>query len=115
MINVSADGYNFPEGRLYNSEAGFCKPILLQGLSDSIRSIHCTNKVVNEMLPIAVLASFNEMQPLLWQAARRGVQLEGPQEVGALSEGWANIVDLVDQVFNTDDIVLAQVLQGDIL
>lgn len=53
------------------------------------------------------------MQPLLRKAACWGVQLEGPQKVGALSEGWANVVDLMDQVLNTDDIVLAQVLQAE--
>lgn len=34
-------------------------------------------------------------------------QLEGPQEVGCLLESWSNCVDLVDKIFNADDVVLA--------
>ena len=40
-------------------------------------------------------------------------QLEGPQEVGGLLEVGADGVDLVDQVLNADDAVLAQVLLND--
>ena len=40
-------------------------------------------------------------------------ELEGPQEVGGLLEVGADGVDLVDQVLNADDAVLAQVLLND--
>lgn len=34
-------------------------------------------------------------------------QLERPQEVRCLLEGWSNCVDLMDKVLNADDVVLA--------
>ena len=34
-------------------------------------------------------------------------QLEGPQEVGCLLEGWSNCVDLMDKVLNANNVVLA--------
>jgi len=37
------------------------------------------------------------------------VQLEGPQEVAGVLEVGAYSVDFVDQVLNTDDVLLAQV------
>ena len=40
-------------------------------------------------------------------------ELEWPQEVGGLLEVGANSVDLVDQVLNADDVVLAQSLLND--
>mmetsp|Transcript_18150 Transcript_18150/g.46475 ORF Transcript_18150/g.46475 Transcript_18150/m.46475 type:complete len:223 (+) Transcript_18150:126-794(+) len=48
------------------------------------------------------------MQALLGEASQRGRELEGPQEVGGLLEGGASGDDLVDEVLNTDDVVLAQ-------
>jgi len=37
-------------------------------------------------------------------------ELEWPEEVGGLLEVWSDGVDLVDQIFNGDDTVLAEVL-----
>ena len=74
-------------------------------------SVHGTHEVVDELLAVAVLPALNEVQPLLVEAACRGVQLEGPQEVGALREGRPHIVDLVDQILDADDVLLAQLLQ----
>lgn len=51
------------------------------------------------------------MQALLVNAAHCAAQLERPQEVVGLSEGWAHCVDLMDQILNTDDVVLAKLLQ----
>ena len=75
-----------------------------------LQSIHRTDKVVDELLAVAVLSTLNEVQALLVQATSWGVELEGPQEVGALREGWSHIVDLVDQVLYADDVVLPQLL-----
>ena len=75
-------------------------------------SVHGSHEVVDELLAVAVLAALYEVQSLLVQAAGGGIQLERPQEVGALCEGWAHIEDLVDQILNADDIVLAQLLQS---
>lgn len=40
-------------------------------------------------------------------------ELEGPQEVGGLLEVGANGEDLVDEILNADDAVLAEVLLND--
>lgn len=40
-------------------------------------------------------------------------KLEWPQEVGCLLEGRAHSVDLMDQVLNADDVVLAKSLLND--
>lgn len=70
--------------------------------------VHGADQVVDELLAVAVLAALDEVQALLGQAAVGRVELEGPQEVGGLLEGGADGVDLVDQVLNADDVVLAQ-------
>ncbi len=64
------------------------------------------------MLAVAMLAPLNVVQPLLRHAALCGGQLEGPQEVGGLLEVGAHGVDLMDQVLDADDAVLAQRLQN---
>ena len=69
--------------------------------------VHGPDKVVNVMFAVASLAALNEVEALLGQAARGRVQLEGPQEVAGLLEGRASGVDLMDQVLNADDVVLA--------
>ena len=43
------------------------------------------------------------------------VQLEGPQEVGGILEVRSNSEDLVDQILNTDDSHLAQLLLNDVV
>jgi hypothetical protein len=47
------------------------------------------------------------------ETASGGGELEGPEEVGGLLEVRANGEDLVDQVLNGDDTVLAEVLLND--
>ena len=44
------------------------------------------------------------------EPARRVTQLEGPEEIAGLLEVGSHGHDLVDQVFEADDAVLAQVL-----
>ena len=43
------------------------------------------------------------------------VQLEGPQEVGSILEVWSNSENLVDQILNTDDSQLAQLVLNDVV
>ena len=43
------------------------------------------------------------------------VQLEGPQEVGSILEVGSNSEDLVDQILNTDDSQLAQLVLNDVV
>ena len=43
------------------------------------------------------------------------VQLEGPQEVGSILEVGSNSEDLMDQILNTDDSQLAQLVLNDVV
>ena len=56
---------------------------------------------------------FNIMIPLLRETTKRATQLEGPQEIIGLLEARANGVNLVDQILNTDNAVLAKCLLDD--
>jgi hypothetical protein len=49
--------------------------------------------------------------PLLLQAPQRCLQLEWPEEVVGLLEVWANSHDLMDKIFDTDDVVLTKALE----
>mmetsp|Transcript_33672 Transcript_33672/g.95271 ORF Transcript_33672/g.95271 Transcript_33672/m.95271 type:complete len:306 (+) Transcript_33672:36-953(+) len=75
--------------------------------------VHLADQVVDLVIPAAGLATVDVVQALLGHATQRGRQLKGPQEVGGLLEGWAARVDLVDEVLNADDVVLAQGLLND--
>ena len=88
------------------------------------KPIHCTRKQTNlvhladegvdVLLPVTQVAALDEVLELAGTEATVGVaELEGPQEVGGLLEVGADGVDLVNQVLNADDAVLAQVLLND--
>ena len=66
------------------------------------------------MLTVTRVTALNKVQDLLLgeSTGRRG-QLEGPQEIAGLLEVWANGEDLMNQVFNANDAVLAQFLLDD--
>jgi hypothetical protein len=49
--------------------------------------------------------------PLLLQATKWCLQFEWPEEVVGLLEVWANSHDLVDKIFNADDVVLTKTLK----
>lgn len=69
---------------------------------------------VDLVLPVTQVTTLDEVLELAGTEATSGVaQLEGPQEVGGLLEVGANGVDLVDQILDADDTVLAEVLLND--
>lgn len=69
---------------------------------------------VDLVLPVTQVTTLDEVLELAGTEATGGVaQLEGPQEVGGLLEVGANGVDLVDQILDADDTVLAEVLLND--
>lgn len=70
--------------------------------------VHLTDEVVDLLIPAASLTALDVVQALLGEAAQRSRELEGPQEVGGLLEGGAGGDDLVDEILDTDDVVLAQ-------
>ena len=68
------------------------------------------------MLAVAKVTTLDEVLELAGTEATGGRgQLEGPQEVGGLLEVGADGVDLVDEVLDADDAVLAKVLLDDVV
>ena len=76
---------------------------------------HCTKKVVDLLFPVTKVTTLYEVVGLLAPATGWGVELEGPQEVGGVLEVGANSEDLVNQIFDADDVVLAQLLLDDVI
>ena len=80
------------------------------------RLVHLLDEGVDEVLAVAKVTTLDEVLELARAEATGGRgQLEGPQEVGGLLEVGADGVDLVDQVLNADDAVLAEVLLDELV
>ena len=78
--------------------------------------VHLADEVVDEVLPVAEVTALNEVLELAGtETTSGGRELEGPQEVGGLLEVGANGVELVDEVLNADNAVLAEVLLDDLV
>jgi len=66
------------------------------------------------LLPVAKVTALDEVLELASaEATGRVAELEGPQEVGSLLKVGADGQDLVDEILNADDAVLAEVLLDD--
>merc|ERR1719228_475665 len=70
---------------------------------------HSSPQSVNHVLSVAKVATLDKVVGLLSPSTSGVVKLEGPQEVAGILEVGTNSVDFVDQVLNTDDVLLAQV------
>lgn len=75
--------------------------------------VHAADQRVDLVLAVACLTALDVVQALLGHAAERGGELEGPQEVGARRKVRPHGVDLVDEVLDADDALLAQRLLDD--
>lgn len=76
--------------------------------------VHLADETVDGLLTVAKVTTLNEVLELAGAEATVGVaELEGPQEVGGLLEVGANGEDLMDEILNADDAVLAEVLLND--
>ena len=67
------------------------------------------------MLAVAEVASVNEVVGLGAPSAVGVVELEGPEEVGGLLEVGSNGGNLVDEILNADDAVLAERLLDNVV
>lgn len=70
--------------------------------------VHSLDQSVDEGLAVAMVTSLDVVPCLLSVASACVAQLERPEEVVCLLEVGPNSDYLVDEVFNTDDAVLAQ-------
>jgi len=76
--------------------------------------VHLADKVVDLVLAVTKVTTLDEVLELAGAEATSGVaELERPQEVGGLLEVGADSVDLVDEILNADNAVLAEVLLDD--
>lgn len=73
--------------------------------------VHLLDESVDVLLTVTKITTLNEMLELASSETTVGVgQLEWPQEVAGLLEVGSDSVDFVDEIFNTDDTVLAEVV-----
>jgi hypothetical protein len=73
--------------------------------------VHLADEGVDSLLAVTKVTTLDEVLELAGTETTSGVgELEGPEEVGGLLEVGANSVDLVDEILNTDNAVLAKVL-----
>jgi hypothetical protein len=78
--------------------------------------VHLADKVVDEVLAVTEVTSLNEVLELAGtESTSGGRELEGPEEVGDLLEVGADGVELVDEVLDADNAVLAKVLLDDLV
>ncbi len=83
-------------------------------LHSNANLVHLADERVDGVLTVAEVTALNEVLELAGAEATSGVgELEGPQEVGDLLEVGADRVDLVDEILNADNAVLAEALLDD--
>ena len=76
---------------------------------DSISLVHLADELVDVGLPVTEVTALDEVLELPCPPAASGVrELEWPEEVGSLLEVWASGDDLVNEILNTEDIVLSK-------
>ena len=74
---------------------------------------HLLDEVVDVLFSVTVVAAFGEVVGLLLPAAGWVVELERPQEVGDGLEVWAGSHNLVDDVLDADDALVAELAFDD--
>jgi len=62
-----------------------------------------------------VVSSLDKVVGLVAHTSECVAQFEGPQEVVGFLEVWSDCVDLVDEVFNADDVKFAEVVFDDLV
>lgn len=76
--------------------------------------VHAADKAVNVRLAVTSITTLNEVLELAGPETASGVrQLEGPQELAGCLEVGAGSRDLVHEVLNRDNAVLAELLLND--
>merc|ERR1712216_312909 len=75
--------------------------------------VHLPDELVDLLLPVTGVTTLDVVEPLLDESSLWGRQLDGPQEVVGLLEGWSDGEDLVHEVLNANNVVLSQVVLDD--
>jgi len=71
---------------------------------------HLPQELVDLVLPVSEVSTFDKVISFLSPSTGGSVELEGPQKVAGIFEVRTNSKDLVDQIFNADDSVFAHSL-----
>jgi hypothetical protein len=78
--------------------------------------VHLADQLVDVLFTVTKVTALDKVVELAgFESTVRGVELERPEEVGGLLEVRADGEDLVDQVFHTDDAVLAKSFFDDLV
>lgn len=72
-----------------------------------LSSIHSPDKLVDEVLPVSSITTFDVVVSLLLKTTEWCLQLEWPQEVVGFLEVRSNGHDLMDQILHADDTMLS--------
>ena len=76
--------------------------------------VHGLNQVVDKVFTVTSVTTFNEVEELTFLPHVVGVgKLEGPEEVGSFLEVRTNGGNFVNEIFNTNNVVLAKRLFND--
>merc|ERR1711931_567696 len=76
---------------------------------------HFVEEGVDEVLPVSEVSALDKVVRLLAPPAGRGVELEGPQEVGGVLEVGPDGDDLVDEILDANDAEPSQALLDDVV
>ena len=70
--------------------------------------IHFSDQTIDLLFPVSAIASFNKVVGDVSEPSLGAAQLKRPQEVVDLFEGGTDCQDLVNDILNTDDTMLAK-------
>ncbi len=84
--------------------------------SHHVHLVHLANELIDELLPVAEIATLDKVFKLpRTETTGRIREFEGPEEVGGLLEVGPDSENLVDEILNTKDAELAELLLDDVV
>ena len=75
--------------------------------------VHFANKLIDLVLSVSMVTTLNKVRGNLAEATPGRTELHGPQAVVGFLKVLAHWVDLMDEILNADDTILAQLLLND--
>lgn len=90
------------------TKLGFCKELICQSNSEHL--VHSPNQLIDLVFTISSITTLNIVVSLLFEATGWGTKLKWPQKVVCFLEMRSHGHDLVNQILNTDNSILAKSL-----
>jgi len=75
--------------------------------------VHTFDELINFSTSVSGVTTFHEVSSLVLESTEGRVQFERPQEVVGFLEVCTASVDFVDEIFNTDDVLVSEALLDD--